>query len=88
VGYTLGSSPLRYSTAQGVTDRVTTLVANGLSAEFINSSTEALEHVTPASATRSLMDLLPPDRRTLVVVGDAEALAGPLRDAGWDIDVR
>lgn len=88
VGYTLGSSPMRYSTARGVTERVTTLVANGLSAEFVNSFGEALEHVTPASATKAVMDLLPPDGHTLVVVGDAHALAGPLGDAGWDVELR
>ena len=88
VGYLQGSSPLRYSTAQGVTERVTSLLAAGLSAEFVNSFAAALDRVTPESATAALAGLLPPDRLTLVVVGDADALHEPLQAAGWDVERR
>jgi predicted Zn-dependent peptidase len=87
VSFLLGSVPLRYSTARGVTDRVTTLVANGLSAEFVNSFSEALAHVVPSSATQAISDLLPPDGHTLVVVGDADVLQPQLTDAGWDVEL-
>jgi len=88
VGYLQGSTPLRYSTARGVTERVTSLVAAGLSAEFVNAFAASLDHVTPTSATNAVSDLLPPDRLTLVVVGDADALEQPLRTAGWDVERR
>lgn len=88
VGYLQGSAPLRYSTAQGVTERVTSLVAAGLSAEFVNSFSAALDRVTPASATTTVGDLLPRDRLTLIVVGDADALHDPLTAAGWDVERR
>lgn len=88
VGYLQGTSPMRYATARGVTEAVTGLVAHGLSADFVNSFSEALELVTPDEASAALTDLLPPDRLTLVVVGDATALAAPLRDAGWDVELR
>lgn len=88
VGYLKGSTPMRYTTAQGVVERVTGLVASGLGAEFVNSFTAALDHVTPAAATTTLTDLLPPDRLSLVVVGDADALESRLRAAGWDVERR
>ena len=88
VNYTNGIAPLRYSTAQGVTERVSSLVAAGLSAEFVNSNAIALTRVTPESATQALAELLPPDALTLVVVGDAAALTEPLVAAGWSVSLK
>ncbi len=83
VSYHLGSAPLRYSTAQGVTQHLAALKAAGLTAEFIDANALALTQVTPTSATGALAELLPADRLSLVVVGDAAALRGPLAEAGW-----
>jgi zinc protease len=83
VSYHCGSAPLRFSTAQGVTQHLAGLVASGLTAEFIDANTLALTQVTPTSATDALRELLPPGRLSLVVVGDAAALRDPLADAGW-----
>ncbi|HQY98626.1 MAG TPA: pitrilysin family protein [Propionicimonas sp.] len=87
VAYANGVAPLRYSTAQGVTDRIATLVADGVNPEFVNTNALALTRVTPESATQAIAELLPPDRLSLVVVGDASALAEPLRAAGWAMTV-
>lgn len=83
VSYHSGSAPLRYSTAQGVTQHLAALKAAGLTAEFIDANALALTQVTPTSATDALVELLPSKRLSLVVVGDATALRGPLADAGW-----
>lgn len=83
VSYHTGSAPLRFATAQGVTQNLAGLVAAGITAEFIDANLVALAHVTAASATDALIELLPPDALTLVVVGDATALHQPLADAGW-----
>jgi predicted Zn-dependent peptidase len=83
VTFQLGSSPLRYSTAHQVTENLASLVAAGLTAEFINANARSLAQVTPLTATTVLAELLPADRLTLVVVGDADALAAPLEQAGW-----
>lgn len=88
VNYTNGIAPLRYSTALGVTERVSSLVAAGLSAEFVNSNALALTRVTPESATQAISELLPPDALTLVVVGDAAALREPLVGAGWPVTLK
>lgn len=88
VAYANGVSPLRYSTAQGVTDRIATLVADGVNPDFVNTNALALTRVTPESATQAITELLPPDQLSLVVVGDAAQLAEPLRDAGWTMSVK
>lgn len=85
VSYTNGVAPLRYSTAQGVTDRIAALVRDGVNVEFVNANFQALTLVTPESATQSILELLAPDALTLVVVGDAAALQGPLRAEGWPV---
>ena len=51
----------------------------------MNSFSVALDQVTPESATATMSDLLPTDRLSLVVVGDADALHDPLVEAGWDV---
>ena len=43
--------------------------------------------MTPDSATAAAADLLPPGDLTLVVVGDAAALADGLVAAGFDVEV-
>lgn len=83
VRYHTASAPLRYSTAAGVTQHLAALVAAGLSADFIDANAYALTQVTAASATAALTGLLRPDQLTLVVVGSAKELAGPLADVGW-----
>lgn len=85
VTYTRGVAPLRYSTAQGITDRISTLVRDGVNVEFVNANFEALALVTPESATQSIVELLPPDALTLVVVGDAATLRDKLAADGWPV---
>jgi len=83
VSYARGVAPLQYSTAPALAGGVATLAADGLTYEYVDEHARALGRVTPESATAALQRVLPPDRLTLVVVGDAETLAEPLRAAGW-----
>jgi zinc protease len=85
VNFTNGVAPLRYSTAQGVTDRISALVRDGVNVEFVNANFQALRLVTPDSATQSIIELLPPDGLTLVVVGDASVLQETLHAEGWPV---
>lgn len=87
VTYTIGSAPLRYSTAHGITDRIAALVRDGVNVEFVNANFQALTLVTPESATQALVELLQPDGLTLVVVGDAAALHDPLVADGWAVEL-
>ena len=82
--FLVGTTPLRYATASGVTVGVLSLVAAGLGADHIERQLAAYRAVTPASATAVAAGLVDPTGGSLVVVGDAGALEQPLREAGWD----
>lgn len=85
--YLIGTSPLRYATASGVTHGVMGLLAAGLGPEHVDANLRALREVTPASASWATSQLVDPGSGTLVVVGDAGALEDAIRAAGWDPQV-
>ena len=82
-----GIAPLRYSTAEGLAGGVAALVAAGLDHRYVDAQADALRRVTPDSATGVITRLLRPEALTLVVVGDADALADPLTSSGWPLSV-
>ncbi len=87
VNFLVGIAPLRCATASGIADQVAALAEAGLEPDFVNTHTAALLRVTPDEATAALSRLLAPDQLTLVVVGDADVLADPLRAAGLSPEV-
>ncbi len=89
ITYFTGVSPLRYATADGVADQAAAHVLAGLDDDYVDRNLAALAAVTPESATAAYTELVHLDDLTLVVVGDAEILAEPLRAAGYgDLEVR
>lgn len=84
VAYYVGVSPLRYATADGVADQAATQVLAELADDYVDRSLADLRRVTPASATHAYAELVDLDDLTLVVVGDAASVAGPLRAAGFE----
>jgi len=83
VSYYTGVSPLRYATADGVADQAATQLLMDLDEHWVDQSLADLARVTPESATAAYESLVAVDDLTLVVVGDAERLAEPLRAAGY-----
>ena len=83
VAFLTGVSPLRYATADGVADQAATQVLAGLGEDYVDRSLALLRSVTPDSATAAYQSLVHPDELTLVVVGDAERIAEPLRASGF-----
>lgn len=79
-----GVSPLRYATADGVADQAATQALFGLDDNYVNDNLAALRRVTPDSATEAYCSLVNPDEMTLVVVGEASAIADKLSAAGFD----
>lgn len=77
-----GLAPLGFSTARGVVDQTAANVLNGLPLSHVNEHLARLRAVTPESATRSYTEMADPTRMSIVVAGDAEALLGPLAEAG------
>jgi zinc protease len=89
VAFFTGVSPLRYATAEGVADQAATQVLAGLPDDYVDRSLALLRSVTPEAATEAYRSVVHPDELTLVVVGDAERLADPLRATGFpDLEVR
>ena len=89
VAYFIGVSPLRYATADGVTDQAANNVLLGLPDDYVDLSLAALRDVTPESATAAFRELVPLDDLSLVVVGDAAVVTDPLREVGFDgLEVR
>jgi zinc protease len=89
VAFFTGVSPLRYATAEGVADQAATQVLAGLPDDYVDRSLALLRSVTPEAATEAYRSVVHPDDLTLVVVGDAERLADPLRATGFpDLEVR
>ena len=82
--YLVGTTPLRYATASGVTVGVLSLIGAGLGPDAVEKQLEGYRRVTPDSASAAAAELVATDAGSLVVVGDAGVLEGPLRAAGWE----
>ena len=89
VAFFTGVSPLRYATAEGVADQAATQILAGLPDDYVDRSLALLRSVTPEAATEAYRSIVDPDELSLVVVGDAEQLADPLRASGFsDLEIR
>lgn len=85
--FLVGTTPLRCATASGIADQAAALVEAGVGADFVNTHAAQLRRVTPEQATDAVARHLPPAELTLVVVGDADVLADPLRGLGLDVEL-
>lgn len=81
--YLIGTTPLHYATAGGVTGGVLTLLAAGLDTEHVGAQLEAYRTTTADQASAAASALIDVRAGSLVVVGDAQSLERPLREAGW-----
>ena len=89
VAFFTGVSPLRYATAEGVADQAATQVLAGLPDDYVDRSLALLRSVTPDDATEAYRSIVHPDELSLVVVGDADRLADPIRALGFtDLEVQ
>ena len=84
VAYYVGTSPLRFATADGVADQAASQVLGGLPPDYLDASLAALREVTPESATAAYTSVVDAGTASLVVVGAADQLAEPLRALGYD----
>jgi zinc protease len=83
MAYFTGVTPLRYATADGVADQAATEVLADLGESYVDRNLAALRATTPESATEAYESLVDIEGLTLVVVGDADRLADPLRAIGY-----
>ena len=83
VQFQVGVAPLRYGTADGVVDQTGGQLLAGLPHDYLDRNLAALRSVTPESATAAYLELVRPEAMSLVVAGDADVLADPLRTLGF-----
>jgi predicted Zn-dependent peptidase len=83
VNFFVGTSGLRYATADAVADQAAVQALAQLPDDYLDRRLAALRQVTPESATRSYESLVDPDQMTLVVAGDADVISDPIRRAGF-----
>jgi len=79
VDYLTGASPLRYQTASQVAAGTSSVVANDLAADYLDSLRSAISGVTKQSCIAAFREHVDPGQLSLVVVGDAARVTGELR---------
>jgi zinc protease len=77
-GYLAGIFPLQLQTTDGLSGKLSTLAVYGLPDDYFDHYRDGLLSVTPDDVREAARRRLMPDRAAVVVVGDAQALRGPL----------
>ncbi|MGA4507246.1 M16 family metallopeptidase [Propionibacteriaceae bacterium G1746] len=85
INQVVGLAPLRYDTAEAIVGQATTLATAGVDADQVNRHHAALRQVSAEQATAAHQRIIGAERGHVVVVGDAAQLAGPLQQAGYDV---
>ncbi|MEY9872605.1 putative Zn-dependent peptidase [Streptacidiphilus sp. MAP12-33] len=78
----VGVAPLRYETASAVCATLADQVEQELPDNYQAEVYRQLAETTTAEATAAVVAAFPPERLVAVLVGDAAAIAGPLKDLG------
>ncbi len=78
----VGVAPLRYETAGAVCSTLADQVEQGLPDDYQAQVYRRLAETSTAGATAAVVAAFPPERLVTVLVGDAAAIAGPLKDLG------
>lgn len=78
----VGVAPLRYETASAVCATLADQVEQSLPDDFQAELYRRLAATTTAEATAAAVGAFPPDRLLTVLVGDASAIAAPVKDLG------
>lgn len=80
--YLVGVFPLRFESAAQVAAAIGGLIAQGLPDDELDRYRPAVAAVTADAVLAAARTHLDPDGASIVLVGDAAVVAGPLRDAG------
>jgi predicted Zn-dependent peptidase len=78
----VGVAPLRFETAAAVCGTLADQVEQSLPDDFQAELYRRLAAVTTDEATQAVVAAYPPDRLLTVLVGDASAIAAPVKDLG------
>src|SRR5581483_6983504 len=78
----VGVAPLKYETAAAVAGTLADQVEQGLPDDHQAQIYRRLTEATTAEATAAVVAAFPPEQLVTVLVGDASAIAGPVKDLG------
>lgn len=82
------SAALGFERADAVAGRVEMLLSQGLPLDHVDVNLDRIRAVTTQAANAAYSDVVGPSGLTVVVVGDAATLEGPLREWGYaDVEV-
>lgn len=82
------SAALGFERADAVVGRVEMLLSQGLPLNHVDVNLDRIRAVTTQAANAAYTDVVEPSGLTVVVVGDAATLEGPLREWGYaDVEV-
>ena len=76
-------APAEYETARAVAAELADAAANGLGADYPRRYLDAVRAATPEEVARAYAEHVDPEALTVVAVGDAEKIAGPLEELGY-----
>ncbi|MFX4272949.1 M16 family metallopeptidase [Propionibacteriaceae bacterium Y1685] len=82
-----GVSPLQYGTADAVVDQTVLQQSMGLPDDYLDQNLAQVLAVTPQDATNAYASIVDVDNLSLVLVGDANALASDVAAAGFEVEV-
>jgi predicted Zn-dependent peptidase len=77
------SAALGFERAEAVVGRVEMLLSHRLPLTHVDTNLDRIRRVTTEQVNAAYVDVLDPDAMTVVVVGDANALRGPLTELGY-----
>lgn len=77
-----GVFPLRLETTGQVAARIGELLVYGLPADFFSTYRDEIRAVTPSRCLEAGQAVLNPEEMVILVVGDGEAVRGPLEEVG------
>lgn len=80
--YLRGVLPLRLQTTGALASRIAELVVFDLPTDYFQHYRDRIARVTLEDVHRVARDSIRPDRLAIVVVGDADAIADPIRELG------
>jgi predicted Zn-dependent peptidase len=78
IGYLVGIAPLSFATADAVVGHAAGLAGHGLGHEAADTALQAIAAVSPDEAEAAWRQLIDPADLSVVVLGDADTLAGAL----------
>ena len=85
--YLTGIFPIRLETLEGLIDQLIQIKVYDLPGDYLQTYRERINAITREEVQRVARRFVTPDRAAIVIVGDADALTGEIKDYADDIEI-